>query len=443
MTGGLKTAHYRPITQHNIQRSAVWQRLNAEQREELQVVSEVLPFRTNSYVVDELIDWDRLPDDHIFQLTFVQRGMLPLAGYEAMRDLLHKGADKAAVRQLANKIRMELNPHPSGQLTHNVPLLDDRPLAGIQHKYRETVLFFPSQGQTCHAYCTYCFRWAQFVDLPDMRFEARDSEDLARYIRLHPEVTDVLFTGGDPMIMKSRFLRRYIEPLLSIPHLQNIRIGSKVLSYWPQRFLTDDDAEDVLRLFEEIVASGRHLAFMAHFSHPIELSTTVATRAVERVRASGAEIRLQAPIIRRVNDDAETWARLWQDSVRWGIIPYYMFVERDTGPKNYFEVPLVRAYDIFRDAYSRVSGLARSVRGPVMSAFPGKVRILGVTEVLGQRVLVCDLLQARNPDWVRQPFFAHFDPKATWFNNLQPSSGGTFFFESPPDKYPFGDLLPM
>ena len=81
---------------------------------------------------------------------------------------------------------------------------------------------------------------------------------------------------------------------------------------------------------------------------------------------------MQAPLIRHVNDDADAWATLWQNGVRHGLVPYYMFVERDTGARNYFEVPLVRAYQIFKDAYSKVSGLSRSVRGPSMSAFPGK-----------------------------------------------------------------------
>ena len=77
-----------------------------------------------------------------------------------------------------------------------------------------------------------------------------DTDMVAAYVRQHPEVTDVLFTGGDPLIMKTRVLRTYIEPLLDIEHLRNIRIGSKSVAYWPQRFVSDDDADDLLRLFD-------------------------------------------------------------------------------------------------------------------------------------------------------------------------------------------------
>jgi KamA family protein len=427
-----KASRYQPITELSITRSEVWKRLSAEQREAVEVVSKVLPFRTNEYVVDELIDWERVPDDPIYQMTFVQRGMLDPQSYSRMRDLLARRAAPEEVRELANSIRRSLNPHPDGQLTHNVPVLDGRALPGLQHKYRETVLFFPGQGQTCHAFCTYCFRWAQFVDLPDLRFQTWETTNLISYLKAHPEVTDVLVTGGDPMIMRTSVLRRYLEPLLTeeLAHVRHIRIGTKALSYWPQRFVTDPDADDLLRLFEEVQATGRHLALMAHYSHPVELGPEIARQAVRRIRAAGAEIRLQAPVIRRVNDDGAVWADLWRTAVRLGMIPYYMFVERDTGPRQYFEVPLARTLEIYREAYQQVSGLVRSARGPVMSALPGKVRVLGVSDIVGQRCFVLDFLQAREPDWIKRPFFARFDPEATWFDQLEPAfEGDRFFFD--------------
>ena len=151
---------------------------------------------------------------------------------------------------------------------------------------------------------------------------------------------------------------------------------------------------------------------------------------MKRIRETGAEIRLQAPVVRHVNDSVDAWASLWRQAVTLGIIPYYFFVERDTGPKRYFELPLHRAYEIFRGAYQQVSGLARSVRGPSMSASPGKVRILGTSQVAGEEVFVLDFIQARDASWVRRPFFARFDPQATWLDDLRPAFGESeFFFE--------------
>jgi len=412
--------------------------LSAAERLAIKAVGMVLPFRTNSYVVDTLIDWDAAPDDPIFRLVFPQAAMLDAADVNRIARLLVNGAPEAELRQAVREIRMRLNPHPAGQLALNVPELGEEQLPGVQHKYRETVLVFPRQGQTCHSYCTYCFRWAQFVDEPGLKIATSDIDRITGYLRRHREVTSVLITGGDPMIMGAGVLRRYVEPLLGpgLEHVDSIRIGSKSLAYWPQRFVTDPDAEDTLRLFEQVVATGRTLAFMAHFSHPRELEPAVVAEAVRRIRGTGAVIRTQAPLIRTINDDAGTWLGMWRTQVRLGMIPYYMFVERDTGPQDYFAVPLARGYQIFSDAYRSVSGLARTVRGPSMSATPGKVCIDGITELAGQRVFVLHMIQARDPGLVGKPFFARFDPDATWISDLEPAFADRFPFEPAPEQIP-------
>jgi hypothetical protein len=149
----------------------------------------------------------------------------------------------------------------------------------------------------------------------------------------------------------------------------------------------------VLRLFERVVRSGKHLAVMGHHSHWIELSTPVAQEAIRRIRETGAQYRTQSPVLSNINDSIDVWARMWRLQVKLGCVPYYMFVERDTG-----------------------------------SALPGKIRIDGVAEVMGETVFVLTFLQARNPDWVKRPFFAEFDPTATWLDHLQPAFGEEKFF---------------
>jgi KamA family protein len=423
---------FKPYTRNSICGTPQWHHLRPDIREAITVVSKVLPFRTNEYVMEQLIDWDNIPDDPIFRLTFPHRDMLFRGEYERLRDLLAK-QDERAINQEVAAIRMRMNPHPAGQMTHNVPLMDGAPVRGLQHKYKETVLFFPSAGQTCHAYCTFCFRWPQFVGMADLKFDAKDSQQLVAYLIQHPEVSDVLITGGDPLIMNTRSLAEYIEPLLApeLEHIQNIRLGTKSVGYWPQRFVTDKDADDLLRLFEKVLRSGKSLALMAHYNHPVELRPEIARAAVERILSTGATIRTQSPLVRHVNDDPRAWAELWSTCVRLGVIPYYMFVERDTGANHYFEVPLVRAHDVFQTAYRSVSGLARTVRGPSMSAFPGKVMIDGVATIGGEKVFALQLLQARNAEWVRKPFYAKFDPTATWLDDLVPAFGEEkFFFET-------------
>src|SRR4051794_18285071 len=374
---------FRVYTLRDLGKPPLAARLSPLQRRAIEVVGRVLPFRANSYVIDELIDWDAVPDDPIFQLTFPQPGMLAREHWQRMCRTLDRNADPAELRGVADGIRRELNPHPEGQLTHNVPMVDGKPVPGCQHKYAQTCLVFPSAGQTCHAFCTFCFRWAQFVGMRELKFATDSSMRFLDYVRDRREVTDVLLTGGDPMVMRTKVLARYLEPLLGpgFEHVQTIRLGTKVLAYWPYRLLTDDDADDLLRLLEHVVAAGKHLAVMAHFIHPRELGTPAVRAAIERLRSVGAVIRTQAPLIRHVNDDDGVWTEMWREQVRLGLVPYYMFVERETGANDYFEVPLARALSIYRAAMMGESGLGRTARGPVMSALPGKVAVEGVTEV--------------------------------------------------------------
>jgi L-lysine 2,3-aminomutase len=398
---------------------------------DIETVGKVLPFKTNNYVIDELIDWGRAEDDALFTLNFPRRDMLEKRHYATVERLMAQNVSKEILDAEIQRIRLLLNPNPAGQ-EHNVPYLGEIKLRGIQHKYPETVLFFPSQGQTCHAYCTFCFRWPQFSGMSGLRFAMKETDLLLKYLRLHGEVTDILFTGGDPMTMSAAILDSYITPLLTpeFAHIRSIRIGTKSLTYWPYRYLTDDDSDDLLRLFERVIKSGKNLSVQAHFNHPRELQTEALRKAIIRIRSTGAQIRTQSPVMRHINDKPELWSEMWRKQVDLNCIPYYMFIARDTGAKHFFELPLEKCWNIFRRAYRKVSGLCRTVRGPSMSDHPGKIQVLGVQEVKGEKVFVLRFLQGRNPKWVDIPFFAAYDPRATWFNQLKPAFGeAKFFFE--------------
>lgn len=423
---------FKVYTHRQLDKIPALSRLSEEQRFEMKVVSSILPFRVNDYVIEELIDWDNIPEDPIFQLTFPQREMLSPEAFDRVAALMKNEAPKEELQAAIDSIRADLNPHPAGQMELNVPKIGEEPLPGMQHKYRETVLFFPSQGQVCHSYCTFCFRWAQFIGDNDLKFAAKEASKLHAYLKEHTEVTDLLITGGDPMVMKTKNLKQYLEPLLSpeFDHIQTIRIGSKALTFWPYRFVSDNDSEELIDLFADLVEAGKHVALMAHYNHWRELTTPIAHEAIRRIRATGAEIRSQGPVLNHINNKSEDWAIMWKEQVKHGVIPYYMFVERDTGAKRYFEVPLAQAWNIYRDAMKNVSGLGRTARGPSMSADPGKVEIQGIAEIKGEKVFVLRFIQGRNPDWVQRPFFAKYDEEATWLNHLKPAFGEEkFFFE--------------
>jgi KamA family protein len=407
-------------------------RLPQEVRQSIRLAALVFPFRVNAYVLDHLIDWDRAPDDPIFRLTFPLADMLDARHVDELRRCSAKAGDERALRELAVKIRTQLNPHPADQVI-NTPIFDDQRLSGIQHKYPETVLFFPKQGQTCHSYCTFCFRWAQFVDGQAHKFASDDAASLHDYLRRMSSVTDLLLTGGDPLVMGTRRLRAYLEPLTArdLHHVQNIRIGTKSLSYWPYRFTSDDDSNDLIALLRSLIEKGKHVTVVAHVNHWREMTTEAFEDAVDRLKRAGIVIRTQSPILRHINDDAETWRRNWREQVRLGMVPYYMFVERDTGAHDYFAMPLARALAIYQEAFSTVSGIARTARGPTMSTGPGKIQVLGTIDLPQGRCFVLSFLQARRAEWLGRPFLARFSETATWINQLTPPPPeSAFFFEA-------------
>ncbi len=404
--------------------------LPEEAKKEIDIVSSVIPFKTNNYVTDYLIDWENYQQDPIYTLNFPKKEMLTADQYERMLKVKDGRHSELEIKKTIYNIRMEMNPHPAQQMT-NVPVLDGEELTGAQHKYRDIILFFPSQGQTCHAHCTFCFRWPQFTKDLDLKFSMREINKIIEYIRRNEDINEILFTGGDPMVMSPSELTKYVDALLEsgVKNLENIRFGTKSISYWPFTYLPEfnPEANDILQLFRKITDSGFHLSLMGHFNHPNELDNEVVQQAIHNIRETGAEIRTQSPIIKHINDNSNDWARMWKTQVRLGMIPYYMFVERETGPYDYFSIPLAEVYQIYQQAIRESGSFAKTVTGPVMSADKGKVHILGVVDspIDGNKYFMMQYARHRDYRKTFKPFFMHYHPKATWVDQLSEASIGT------------------
>ncbi len=412
-------------------------------------VATVFPFKTNPHNLELIeLSLQRMPERPRalteFLKTPLARTIFPLP--ELMRPEEHRIIEEALGRNdilhldaVKTKIRRSRNPHSSLQRI-NSPFLhpdtdeviqEDTLLSGMQHKYRDTALVFPRQGQTCHSYCaTFCFRWAQFVGM-DL-FSQRDAKSMGDYLKQHPEVKEILFTGGDPATMKANHWKPFLDMLKEIPSIEGIRIGTKSLTYWPQRWTTDPDAAELLAQLSAFKATGRYVALMAHINHGDELLHPKTHQAIETLLQHGIIIRTQSPIIQGINDHPDIWARKWKTEVALGLVPYYLFVARDTLTREVTEVPLARTFEIYTQAQQQVQGLAQTARGPSMSSSPGKIRIVGIPEINGEKVFALEFLQARNPEWKGQLFFAKFDPKATWLDDLRPAltPNGKWFWEN-------------
>jgi lysine 2,3-aminomutase len=281
---------------------------------------------------------------------------------------------------------------------------------GVQHKYPDTVLLLCTD--VCGGYCRYCFRKRLF-----MRGNQDVSKDVAagiRYIARHPEVTNVLLSGGDPLIMSTRRLREILTQLRAIPHVRIIRIGSKVPAFNPFRILGDPGLQDVLR-----ANSTRHrrIYLMTHFDHPHEL-TPEAVAGLAKFIDCGVICANQCPLIRGINDDAAVLGELYRRLSWIGCTPYYLFQNRPTVGNEPYQVPLVRGWQVFQDALARGSGLAGRPRY-VMSHAMGKVEIMGVD----QRHVYLRCHRAKSPEDQGRCMVFERNDAAYWLDQLTPAAG--------------------
>lgn len=344
-----------------------------EQREQLRRVTEVYVFRANDYYL-ELIDWDD-PNDPIRQL------IIPRVE--------------------------ELNEWGQLDASNEAAITVER---GVQHKYRDTVLLLCNE--VCGAYCRYCFRKRLFMQ--ENEEVARDVSRGIQYIRRHPEVTNVLLTGGDPLIMSTRRLAEILGALREIPHVGIIRIGSKMPAFDPFRILRDTELQNVLRRYS---TPHKRIYLMAHFDHPREL-TEPAIAGLARYLECGVITVNQCPLIRGINDDAEVLAQMYRKLSFIGVPPYYLFQGRPTAGNEPYEVPIVRGWHIFRDALRQVSGLAARARY-AMSHETGKIEICGAD----QRYIYLRYHRSKYAQNEGQFFVCKRNDEACWLDQLEPAEG--------------------
>jgi L-lysine 2,3-aminomutase len=407
---------FRAVTAADLDELTTRAGLAPEQRLRIRAVAAVLGFHTTGYVTEELIDWSATPDDPIYRLVFPDENMLPATDITRITDLLRQDASAARIAATAQQIRAGLSAdHAAG--------LGEQILPGAYRTDHDRVLIIPTRRQHPEPDDT---SWLDQARWPGRAMASADVQQLIHYLIAHPEVSGVRLTGADPLVMDAPALRRFVEPLLALEQRESVQIDSSALACWPYRFLTDPDADDALRLFEQITASGKALALMAAFSHPRELRPTPVAEAVGRIRGTGAVIRTRGPLIGSVNDTADTWASMWRTQIRMGMVPYIMAIERFAGTKDRFTVPLARAHEIFTRAYASISGLGRTVRGPAIPAGPGTVCVDGLTDIGTQKVFVLRFTHARDPNLIGEPFFAAFDPDAVWLTDLKPAFNSRF-----------------
>jgi len=305
--------------------------LSAAEQARLAPVAEKFTFRTNDYYLG-LIDWGD-PDDPIRRL--IVPDVQELSGF---------GQADA-----------------SGEVSYTV-------VNGLEHKYRDTALLLVSR--VCGAYCRFCFRKRLFRQ--ESAEVANDLTGALRYIDAHPEINNVLLSGGDPLVLSTRRLEGIIRRLREIEHVKIIRIGTKMPAFNPYRILNDPQLPEMLARYS---TQERKIFLVAHFSHPREL-TDVALQGLACVQKAGVATVSQSPVIHGVNDAPEVIADLFSRLSYNGVPPYYLFICRPTVGNLPFRVPVEECLKIFELAQRDLSGLARQAR-LCMSHKTGKVEVVG------------------------------------------------------------------
>ncbi|NQZ58561.1 MAG: lysine 2,3-aminomutase [Lentisphaeraceae bacterium] len=402
---------YTPYSASSFRHSPKYNLLPQDYQQEFDVITAVLPFKTNSYVLNELINWDEnFKDDPIFRLNFPTVAQLEPNEYELFTNMLAKNKStkevKAAFAQL-NAVKMI---REEGEVTSFLPVLDGKIINGFNHQFPRTMQAFPKAASTCHAYCSYCFRWQLFA-IDDLDFSYSDPQAPVEYLKQTPEVSDILITGGDACFMRSKKMREFVQPYLEIDTVKTIRLATKALAWWPYRFTTDSDSEDLLNVLREIQDAGKHCTIMAHFSHPRELATPAVKEAVARIQSTGTIIRAQGPIVRGINDSAEIWQEMWERQIAMGMIPYYMFLESSEGLGDSAKLSLAAALDIFQKAQQKMSGLAKTIQGPVFSNGLQKILVDGVVDLGDEKKFVLKCLQSPNSEEIGKLKLIDFDEK--------------------------------
>jgi len=390
------------------------------------------------------IDWNNFAKDSLFQLVFPQPEMVDPDFREEFFKLDEK--DEEAQEALIQDYIHKTNPHDGKQLL-NKPWFENEDgdlviLEGSQHKYPQCQLLFDKTTQSCFAFCTYCFRHAQVRGDEDM-FSQEEVKPMIDYLKRHKEVTDLLITGGDGAYMPFERLEEYVLPFIEEPelsHIKTLRIGSRVLSYEPERLLKDS-YNPYLDLFKKLVDNGIQVAFMSHFSTPREVLNPLTIAAIRRLRSQGVNVKSQSPMMNHISlfttedgevdidKSAQNWIDLGNIFAMVSVGFHSIYCARPTGEHHYFTVPLTYINQVFSKIYRSLPSINRPSRYITMTSSAGKISMLGEVEVNGKKAFALKFNESRNMEWMDKVFLAKYDDVENTIANLPPFEGEKHFYE--------------
>lgn len=289
--------------------------------------------------------------DRVFRLTANEqaaiarrRGALPLAVTPYYASLVDPDDPQDPIRKTLIPTLAEYD-HAPGELQDPLGEQNRSPVPGLVHSYPDKVLFLVTDF--CATYCRYCTR-SRMVGSGETPPDVARWEGGLDYIRQHPEVRDVLLSGGDPLSLADRRLEWLLSRLREIPHVEFLRIGTKVPVALPQRI-----TPELTRLLRRY----HPLFFSIHFTHPRELTNEVR-RACERLADAGFPLGSQTVLLRGVNDNVEIMRNLMHGLLRIRVKPYYLHQCDAVTGSSHFRTSIDSGEEIIRSLHGFTSGYA-------------------------------------------------------------------------------------
>ncbi|NMC12348.1 MAG: KamA family radical SAM protein, partial [Chloroflexi bacterium] len=226
-------------------------------------------------------------------------------------------------------------------------LAEDRhsPVPGLVHRYPDRVLMLVTTQ--CATYCRYCTR-SRMVGDPSETFSRAEFEMQIEYIKRTPQVRDVLLSGGDPLVLAPKILEEILSRLREIPHVEVLRIGSRVPVFMPMRIT--DELTDMLQKYHPLWMN-------IHVNHSNEISRELA-EACDRLTRAGIPLGNQAVLLAGVNDNVHVQRQLVQDLVRIRVRPYYLYQCDLVEGAGHFRTPVAKGIEIIEGLRGHTSGFA-------------------------------------------------------------------------------------
>jgi lysine 2,3-aminomutase len=220
----------------------------------------------------------------------------------------------------------------------------DSPVPNITHRYPDRALFLVSP--VCASYCRFCTRRRKVGDAE--KIPLNQYESAFEYLAAHTEIRDVILSGGDPMMLSDRRLEYIFQRLRAIPHIEIIRIGSRITSHLPERITPE---------FCEMVKKYHPVYMNTHFDHPSEL-TPATVAALGRLADAGVPLGCQTVLLRGVNDDPGIMKDLMQKLMKARVRPYYIYMADQVAGGEHFRTTVQKGLEIIQALRGHTSGLA-------------------------------------------------------------------------------------